>query len=207
MISVSTKLSLSLLSLTLISPIAAAEAFHHNNVQLTYAEDNYLFDSEHAFNDNVYGTGFIDRSDNIAEVKNTKITVTTFGGGLYYADKISTNAQVYGGFDFGQNSIRTVVKGQSAKDERFFSYRPKLGVAFALSEHIEVDFNAAYNIADIDNPVHKDQAVFNTPIFEGGVRYHVLPALTLGATYNWSFDEEQVLDLGNVMISVRLNFE
>lgn len=203
----SIKFALPLLSLLFIAPIVSAEAFHHTNAQLTYAEDNYLFDSEHTFNDNVYGTGFIDRSDDISEVKNTKITVTTFGAGLYYADKISSNMQVYGGFDFGQNSIRTVVKGQSAKEDSFFSYRPKLGVASALSERIEVDFSAAYNFAEIEDSVHDDQAVFNTPIFQGGVRYHVLPALTLGATYNWSFSEDEVFDLANVMLSVRLNFE
>jgi len=203
----SIKFALPLLSLFVIAPTVSAEAFHHTNVQLTYAEDNYLFDSEHTFNDNVYGTGFIDRSDDISEVKNTKITVTTFGAGLYYADKINSNMQVYGGFDFGQNSIRTVVEGLSAKEERFFSYRPKVGVALALSERIEVDFNAAYNFAEIEDSVHDDQAVFNTPVFEGGVRYHALPALTFGATYKWSFSEDEVFDLGNVMLSVRLNFE
>lgn len=201
------KFALPLLSLLFIAPMVSAQAFHHTNAQLTYAEDNYLFDSEHAFNDNVFGTGFIDRSDDISEVKNTKITVTTFGAGLYYADKINNNIQVYGGFDFGQNSIRTVVSGLSAKEERFFSYRPKLGVAVAVSERIEVDFNAAYNYADIEDSVHDDQAVFNTPVFEGGIRFHVLPALTLGVAYNWSFSEDEILDLGNVMLSVRLNFE
>lgn len=203
----SIKFSLPLLSLFLIAPMASAEVFHHTNAQLTYAENNWMFDSEHAFNDNIYGTGFIDRSDNISEIKDTKITVATFGTGLYYAEKISSNIQVYGGFDFSTNSIRTVVKNNSAKENRFFSYRPKIGAAFALSKRLEVGFSAAYNFADTEDEVHDDQAVFNTPVFEGIVRYHVLPALTVGAGYNWSFDEDKVLDLGNVQLSVRLNFE
>lgn len=211
----SIKYSLPLLSLFCLSAnVSAAEEFHHQYVQLNHAKKQWKLDTQHAFNENVYGTAFIDRSEEVFESQNTLIAdmsveAITLGAGLFAAHKVGNNMQIYGGVELNYNNVSTSVKNYSETDDSFISYRPKVGVSFARQGGIELDINAAYNKADFEFDFdHVDNnAIYDTLIMQFGIRYHVIPSLTISSTYDMPLSDGDILDVSNVMLSVRLNFQ
>lgn len=210
----SIKYALPLISLFCFSANAFAEEFHHQYVQLSHAKDQWKLDAQHTFNENVYGTVFIDRSEEIFASQNSlfadmSVEAITLGAGLFAAQKVGNNMEVYGGVELIHNNVSTAVENYSESDDSFVSYRPKIGISFARQGGIEFDINAAYNKADFEFDFeHVDNdPKYDTLIMQFGIRYHFTPAFTLGSTYDMPLSDGDILDFGNVMISMRLNFE